>query len=113
VPLVLVADDMRHARDIYASCLKAAVRRLLDRPGGAILTSTADPPKTDTANVAALLLRQRDLCTDCIAAQLTLDLARVVAAVEALAKPLTVEQTVRRCAVCERPRWVLLLGWTA
>jgi len=50
---------------------------------------------------------------DCIAAQLTLDLARVIAAVEALGKTITVGQTVRRCAVCGRPRWVLLLGSTA
>jgi len=49
---------------------------------------------------------------DCIAAQ-TLALARVIAAVEALGKTITVGQTVRRCAVCGRPRWVLLLGSTA
>ena len=49
---------------------------------------------------------------DCIAAQ-TLALARVIAAVEALGKTITVGQTVRRCVVCGRPRWVLLLGSTA
>ncbi len=78
--------------------LGATVRRLLDRG------------VTDVASVAELLRLERDMCMDCVAAKLTIDLECVIAAVEALGKTITVDQTLSRCTVCGQTRWVLSLA---
>jgi len=46
----------------------------------------------------------------CVTGKLDVDLERVVAAVEALGKSITVAQTLSRCTVCGRPQWVVALA---
>jgi len=74
------------------------------------LTTETVPPKTDAAKVAALLRRQPDVSTGCVTAKLDVELERGVAAVEALGKTITVDQTLSRCTVCGRLQWVLALA---
>src|SRR5207248_11638776 len=77
---------------------------------GAILTTGTVPPKTDAAKVAALLRRQPEVCMACVTGKLDVDLERVVAAVEALGKTITWDQTLSRCTVYGRLQWVLALA---
>ena len=73
-----------------------------------LLTST-DPTKSDAANVAVLLRRQRGLCIGCVAVKLAIAPERVIAAVEVLVKTVTVDQRLSRCTICGRTRWALSL----
>ena len=74
------------------------------------MTTGTVPPKTDAAKVAALLRRQPEVCMGCVTGKLDVDLERVVAAVEALGKSITVDQTLSRCTVCGHLQWVLALA---
>ena len=74
------------------------------------MTTGTVPPKTDAAKVAEFLHRQPEVCMGCVTGKLDVDLERVVAAVEALGKTITVDQTLSRCTVCGRPQWVLALA---
>ena len=64
------------------------------------MTPRAVPPKTDTVKLTRLLRRERDVCMGSVAAKLAIDVERVITAVQAVGKTITVEQTLSRCTVC-------------
>ena len=74
------------------------------------MTTGTVPPKIDAAKVAALLRRQPEVCMGCVTAKLDVDQERIVAAVEALGKTITEDQTLSRCTVCGHLQWVLALA---
>ena len=74
------------------------------------MTTRTVLPKTDAAKMAEFLQRQPKVCMGCVTAKLDVDLERVVAAVEALGKTITVDQTLSRCTVCGHLQWVLALA---